>query len=67
MRQKCEPVPFDEELARAVEEVVGGTLFARPKEVCMVNWQCRRCGCTDARACPGGCSWVEKNLCSRCA
>jgi len=28
---------------------------------------CRACGCTDNRACPGGCSWVEPDLCSACA
>ncbi len=28
---------------------------------------CRECGCTDERACPGGCSWVEEDLCSACA
>lgn len=30
--------------------------------------RCRVCGCTDARACPGGCWWVEPTytLCSRC-
>lgn len=28
---------------------------------------CRECGCTDERACPGGCSWVEPDLCSQCA
>lgn len=28
---------------------------------------CRVCGCTDDRACPGGCYWVEDDLCSRCA
>lgn len=27
---------------------------------------CRGCGCTDTRACPGGCSWVEDDLCSAC-
>lgn len=27
---------------------------------------CRVCGCTDARACAGGCSWVEDDLCSAC-
>lgn len=27
---------------------------------------CRVCGCTDDRACPGGCSWVAADLCSRC-
>lgn len=28
---------------------------------------CRVCGCTDARACPGGCWWVGPRLCSSCA
>jgi len=28
--------------------------------------KCRICGCTDERACPGGCFWVGKDLCSRC-
>jgi hypothetical protein len=28
--------------------------------------QCRGCGCTDAHACPGGCSWVGPDLCSTC-
>lgn len=27
---------------------------------------CRVCGCTDDNACPGGCYWVERNLCSAC-
>jgi hypothetical protein len=27
---------------------------------------CRVCGCTDDHACPGGCFWVEPDLCSRC-
>jgi hypothetical protein len=31
-----------------------------------VDRACRTCGCTDARACPGGCSWVEADLCSAC-
>lgn len=29
--------------------------------------RCRVCGCTDDRACPGGCYWVETDLCSACA
>jgi len=28
---------------------------------------CRVCGCTWNNACPGGCYWVEPDLCSRCA
>lgn len=29
---------------------------------------CRECSCTDARACEGGCSWVDAahTLCSKC-
>jgi hypothetical protein len=27
---------------------------------------CKICGCTNAHACPAGCSWVEPDLCSRC-
>ena len=29
--------------------------------------KCIECGCTDARACVGGCSWIAPNYCSRCA
>lgn len=28
---------------------------------------CRQCGCTDLMACTGGCSWVQADLCSKCA
>lgn len=27
---------------------------------------CRGCGCTELRACVGGCWWVGRGLCSRC-
>ena len=27
---------------------------------------CRVCGCTDNRACPGSCWWIEFDLCSSC-
>jgi len=27
---------------------------------------CRVCGCTETRACEGGCWWVEPDLCSAC-
>lgn len=27
---------------------------------------CRKCGCTDERACDGGCHWIEPDLCSAC-
>jgi NTP pyrophosphatase (non-canonical NTP hydrolase) len=29
--------------------------------------KCRICGCTQNHACPGGCYWVEDDLCSQCA
>jgi hypothetical protein len=29
--------------------------------------KCRVCGCEDAIACPGGCFWVEEDLCNKCA
>ena len=32
----------------------------------VVQRRCRLCGCTDRQACPGGCCWVEPDLCSRC-
>jgi len=28
--------------------------------------KCIFCGCTEDHACPGGCSWIAPNLCSRC-
>lgn len=28
---------------------------------------CRFCGCSDLLACPGGCSWLSRGRCSRCA
>jgi hypothetical protein len=28
--------------------------------------KCRVCGCSWFNACPGGCSWVEPDLCSQC-
>lgn len=27
---------------------------------------CEGCGCTDFLACPGGCSWISGQRCSRC-
>jgi hypothetical protein len=32
----------------------------------MTPRRCRNCGCSDDRACPGGCYWIEDDLCSRC-
>jgi len=27
---------------------------------------CAACGCSDTRACEGGCVWATETLCSRC-
>ena len=27
---------------------------------------CQVCGCSDVRACPGGCFWFDERTCSRC-
>jgi hypothetical protein len=27
---------------------------------------CRFCGCTEARACPGGCAWATEDICTAC-
>jgi hypothetical protein len=32
----------------------------------MTERTCRKCGCTQNRECPDGCSWVEADLCSAC-
>lgn len=29
--------------------------------------KCRVCGCTQLHGCPGGCYWIEEDLCSQCA
>lgn len=29
-------------------------------------WRCVHCGCSNDRACPGGCCWVAPNKCSNC-
>lgn len=49
-------------LAMSEAELVRGySAGPRPADV-----QCRVCCCTDFRACPGGCWWVEPDLCSSC-
>jgi hypothetical protein len=37
------------------------------REVLGAVRSCRGCGCTEARACSGGCHWVAEDLCSACA
>jgi hypothetical protein len=55
-------VDGDPELITALGQIAGiaARALGEPRT-------CRVCGCTDERACPGGCSWVEEDLCSACA
>jgi PRTRC genetic system protein A len=41
-------------------------IFVGPETEGAEVQRCRICGCTDERACPGGCEWIEPDLCSRC-
>ncbi|MHB8061274.1 MAG: hypothetical protein ACYDG2_01365 [Ruminiclostridium sp.] len=34
---------------------------------CPLKQVCRVCSCSWYNACPGGCYWVETDLCSKCA
>lgn len=57
-------------LTKREVEFVGGCLSCY-EEIAGDDWMsgirtCRVCGCTDLEACPGGCYWVEDDLCSRC-
>ena len=50
-------------LALYVDDIARGTAKAAPAGSTRT---CRDCGCTDHRACFGGCWWVQINLCSSC-
>jgi hypothetical protein len=43
-----------------------GDLKAALDEARKARTVCKGCGCTDSNACPGGCSWATRDLCSRC-
>jgi len=53
--------------AHVVPVVVPATPATHETENHSQQRVCRECGCTDDHACPGGCWWVDANLCSRCA
>jgi hypothetical protein len=46
---------------------VGDLLIIEVIDALRVAGLCRLCGCSEANACEGGCSWVEPDLCSQCA
>jgi hypothetical protein len=56
-------------LERAVGEALPDASAARacPDVAAIGVAACRVCGCTDAVACHGRCSWTEPDLCSSCA
>jgi hypothetical protein len=58
-----------DEVTARLEQAAAEAPMVRPdgKFVFTAHGECRVCGCTDDRACPGGCVWAEPNLCSRCA
>lgn len=72
------PKPLRDELWRAYDHGRGllddraadGSDYWSVRDRCIAAAEgetaCRVCGCTDARACAGGCSWVEPDLCSAC-
>lgn len=49
-------------LSEANEETIRITVPVGPA----VARACRVCGCTENHACPGGCYWVDIDLCSAC-
>lgn len=56
--------PKKRERARTQDQEIAAL---RAQDVAAGSRQCRVCGCTQNVACPGGCSWVEDDLCSECA
>lgn len=59
--RKIAQIPIEERLDTRPYEQGGGKKAPREAGVCRV------CGCTDFLPCPGGCAWVEPDLCSACA
>ncbi|MGX8702055.1 hypothetical protein [Caproiciproducens sp.] len=57
MLEKLQRVKTENAQLRSVIEQMDPDFFKR---------KCRVCGCDWNHACPGGCSWVGDDLCSRC-
>ena len=63
------PVLMDEgnQAARAVMEECARNELSRQRRIAAgVEDACRGCGCSETRACSGGCIWATASLCSRC-
>lgn len=54
-------------LVQLTEQLIDEATKTPLEVVKVTNLACRCCGCTDDRACQGGCYWVTTGLCSRCA
>lgn len=54
-------------LAKAKREVIAHMRAKTWAEKIVKIPECRICGCTNQRACEGGCHWIEPDLCSACA
>lgn len=51
----------------AYQQAVSDALLEIAKKEGIEVPLCRKCGCWELHACPGGCFWVETDLCSACA
>lgn len=65
------PIVWRTPLAFVETMVAGLSVPVNPRPVPAASAEsgrCKVCGCTEDRACPGGCSWIDKakTLCSSC-
>ncbi|TQI68542.1 hypothetical protein LY85_3281 [Clostridium sp. KNHs216] len=58
LENETELLKYENAQLRGVIEQMDPDLF---------NRKCRVCGCDWYHSCPGGCWWVEDDLCSSCA
>lgn len=59
--------PFTRRRPRLVADNPIERMEPDPELLIQLKRRCRECGCTDERACPGGCWWARRDLCTRCA
>lgn len=54
---------------RAVESAISMAVFERGRQARIAAGKetaCRGCGCSESRACPGGCAWLSAGWCTAC-
>jgi hypothetical protein len=62
-------VVLDEENPSSAEIMRERAAFELGRQLRILSGQeyaCASCGCSESRACSGGCVWATKTLCSRC-